>query len=316
MDLLGSKAAAISEPQRYREMIHDFQSIVENLYTKDKRKQIEVYVFSDCAYFESNNFDFLLRFLRNLREKLLFRGIFFNAAVCEGKLGAKMIIDKESQFSMVDFQNSQVVKVYSLQSCFSGAGIYIDPDLMNVEEIREHLCKMCVRSIYMHIDKFTGKKTFLKCIDVKFGKSSLELLQYILNMYVKCYVQDKRASRYYYTLFTTYIAEQSIDVFLKDDMKYIKEIIRIVGHIEDFQDRAIILLKLIDRIYTAKIEEYKEVDSIDLNEKLLQPLDYIYKNTNLCRLYNISEYSREIINDRNKALLSEFCFWKKVNDCD
>ena len=313
MDLLGSKAKAISEPQKYRFMIRDFQNTVQELYHKRKQATIKVYVFSDCAYFECDNFIALLTFLGELREKLLVQGIFFNAAICEGKLEDKIVGDKKD-FSMVDFWDSRVVKVYSLQSCFSGAGIYIDPDLRNNNKIKKSINELCVKSIYINIDRFSGKKTFSQCIDVKFQRNSLELLRYILNVYIRCYIQDIRASRYYFTLFVTYIEEQSIDVFAENDMECIKEIIRMTERIEKFEDRCIFLLKLIDRLYEAQKENSKKSDDLmDPNKALHYMLDYIYEETKLYKLYNIKEYSREVISDSNKALLAEFCFWKKIN---
>lgn len=316
-DLLGSKAAAISDPKRYRTMIIVFQKTARRLHEKFQGMKLELYIFSDCAYLECEDFVHLVKFLRELRECLLKEEIFFNAAVCEGKLDARAVGDKDQHFSIVDFQDGQVVKVYSLQSCFSGAGIYIDPDLMKIAEIREDIDKLCVESLYVNIDKFTGKKIFLRCLDVKFGRESVEFLQYILNMYVKCYIQDRRASRYYYTLFTTYIEEQKMGDFLKNKMEYIRVVISMLKYIENFEDKSVILLKLVDRLYAAGSEYYTgKKDAEDLNDKLCKPLSYIYENVKMDKLSNINEYSRIVINDRNKALLAEFCFWKKINDID
>ena len=97
-------------------------------------------------------------------------------------------------------------------------------------------------------------------------------------------------------------------------MECIKEIIRMTERIEKFEDRCIFLLKLIDRLYEAQKENSKKSDDLmDPNKALHYMLDYIYEETKLYKLYNIKEYSREVISDSNKALLAEFCFWKKIN---
>lgn len=311
MDLLGTKSIAISDALQYRELISNFQKILKHL--SKEQDNIKMYVFSDCAYFESSDIIKLCLFLRKLREKLLFQRICFNAAVCEGQLKVEIDGYGKENMVMVDFKCNEVVKVYRLQSQFSGAGIYIDPNLLKNSKTKELLSEIMVKSIYQNFDKFVEKYNFFECFDIKFERESEKLLEYILNLYYSCYILDKKAARYYYTLYATYLAEQSINFLLQNDRFIVNKVINISNKISDGEDKLVIVLLLVNRLYNAQLEELEDSNEMELiNEKLKPVFNYIYDNTSIDKLYNIKKIDSKILNDKNKYWLSKFCFTRNL----
>ena len=313
MDLLGTKAMAIANPAHYRKIIEAFHNIIDQL--RREYNAVEIYVFSDCAYLEDTNFENLCKLFKKMRERLLEKEICFNAAICEGALGARKA-DGE-KYVIVDFNDEQVVKVYGLQSCFTGAGIYIDPYILNDKDIYVKLNGILVDSIYANVNKEDGKFIYRNCKDIKFQRNSEELLQFILNLYVKTYFLDRRAARYYYTIYATYINEQGIDDFLDDEMRLINLIINSVQKLYDYDGKVIILMLLINHLYDAMekklVEENEEVCPIDLddvNYELYNALSYIYEKGQMEKVCNIRDVSSEVISDKNKLLFADFLIKK------
>lgn len=312
MDLLGTKALAVSARKKYRELIEDFHETVNTLRKKFGKNCLEINVFSDCAYFESDDILKLSFFFQELRKRLLLKKICFNAAICEGELGTDGKQGKN--FSIVDFKSEDVVKVYGLQSCFSGAGIFIDPALLENKEVKEDLSSITVQSIYKSISKNDGSTKINSCIDLKLGTKSIELLIYILNLYISCHISDKRAARYYFTLYATFLNEQCIDVFLENDMKIIKKIMEMVKKINLQDDKDIFVIYLINRLYDAQRISLKSTreDIDDSYDNIENALNYIYKEAKLDNLCNLKEIDEKILSNRNKALFSEYCFKRKI----
>lgn len=311
MDLLGTKAMAIADSNQYRKIIKKFHNVTKKLCIK--YKTIQVYVFSDCAYFEEAEFEKLCMFFKEMREALLDEEICFNAAICSGKLKARKEELKDDKYSIIDFLNDEVVTVYSMQSCFTGAGIYIDPNILNSKSVCNVADKILVDSIYANISKSDNKLIFKQCKDIKFQRNAEEFLQFILNLYVKNYLLDRRAARYYYTIYTTYINEQDIDSFLENDMKAIKLIINSIQKLCDFDGKIIIILILINKLYNGMKHNCKDNDVAEINEELYNPLSYIYENFHMEKIFNIRDISNKVISDTNKLLLVDFLI-KKTNE--
>ena len=313
MDLLGTKAMAIANPVQYRKIIEVFHNVIEQLCRK--YNAVKIYVFSDCAYFEDTNFENLCMLFKDMREQLLEKEICFNAAICEGALGARKTDSKK--YVIVDFNDEQVVKVYGLQSCFTGAGIYIDPYILNDKDIYMKSNRILVDSIYANINKEDGKFIYRNCKDIKFQRNSEGLLQFILNLYVKTYFLDRRAARYYYTIYATYINEQGIDDFLDDKMRLINLIINSVQKLYDYDGKVIILMLLINRLYDAMEKKLVEknrkacpIDLDDVNDELYESLSYIYENAEMEKVCNIRDISSEVISNKNKSLFADFLIKK------
>lgn len=310
MDLLGTKVMAVANPTQYREVIRKFQETIEVL--SRKYKTIEIHVFSDCAYLEEAELKKLCLFFRDIRECLLEHEICFNAAICEGRLGTQVIGGATAKCSMINFTNDEVVKVYSLQNAFCGAGVYIDPQICT-KAIVEVDSDIVVDSVYAGLDKSNGKLVFKRSIDVKFRRNAEQLLMFILNLYTKNYILDKRASRYYLTLFTTYIREQKNEFVLKDDMKLLRIIIDATDKIYNYEDKITLILILINKLYDEAVEKNSSDSIIDVNEKIYEPLSFIYERLNMEKLFNLREISPVLINDRNKLLFADFAI-KKVKE--
>lgn len=305
MDILGTKSVAMANSHLYREQIEIFHDCVEIVL--EKYTQIKCYVYSDCAYFSCKDLTQLCEGFIVLRENLFSHRICFNAAICAGELGESM---KNIGNSFVfDFKNKNVVDVYSMQSCFSGVGIYIDPFLVHSKE--ELLKNLIVKSLYKSINKYDGSYNYLECFDLKFGRKSEQFFKNILIMHLSCCLSDERAARYYYTPYKTYLKGLDITCYIEKQetietvLNFIKKIDSNIGN--DF------LLILIDCIYDAKKELLMGVDDLtEINVNLRNVLDFIYINSNIRNIHNIKGYSKEIINSENKMLLIEYLLDKKI----
>lgn len=310
MDLLGTKAMAIANSYQYRKTIEKFHDVIKKLCRQ--HKTIEIYVFSDCSYIEEADFTNLCMFFKDMREMLLEEEICFNAAICKGKLCALKDGEKDDKYTIVDFISEKVVKVYGMQSCFTGAGIFIDPRILETEDLLTCENEILIDSIYSNIDKRDGKFIYKRCKDIKFQRNSEELLQFILNIYVKTYLLDRRAARYYYTIYTTYINEQDINRFIADDYKLLKLIVNFINKLCDYDGKIVIIMVLINRLYNAIREEYDEYygDGFDENEELYEPLSFIYEKFNMENIFNIRDISSMIISDTNKLLFTDFLIKK------
>lgn len=313
MDLLGTKAMATANPFLYRKTIEVFHNIIERL--RDEYETIEFYVFSDCAYLEDTNFENLCMFFKDMRERLLEKEICFNAAICEGTLNARKKGNK--QYVIVDFIDEKVVEVYSLQSSFTGAGICIDIDILKDKSVCEKANQILVNSIYANLNKEDDKLIYKRCKDIRFQRNTEELLQFILNLYVKTYLLDKRAARYYYTIYATYINEQSIDDFLGREMRLIDIIINSIQKLNNYDGKIIILMLLINRLYDAMESKFDDEndkkcqkDLDEINDDLYESLSYIYDKCQMEKVYNISDISSEVISNKNKLLFANFLIKK------
>lgn len=313
MDLLGTKAMATANSFQYRKTIEVFHNVIEKL--RGEYNTVEVYAFSDCAYLEDINFKNLCMFFKDMRELLLEKEICFNAAICEGTLCARK--KGNEKYVIVDFIDEQVVKVYGFQSRFTGAGIYIDPCIWQDKDVYVQSGEILVDSIYANVNKEDGKFIYRSCKDIKFQRNAEELLQFILNLYVKTYLLDRRAARYYCTIYATYINEQGIGDFLDSEMRLIKLIINSIHKLYDYDGKIIILMLLINHLYdamekTLAVENKGEypIDLDDVNDELYESLSYIYEKCQLEKIYNIRDISSEVISDKNKLLFANFLIMK------
>lgn len=152
----------------------------------------------------------------------------------------------------MDFRKAEAVTVYKLQSCYCGAGIYLDDPVINDLRSCGTKERLFVDSIYASIEKTSGKFIYRKCKDIGFSKKSNELLQFILNLYIKTYILDKRAARYYLATYATYINGQETDSLLGDQMEAIKMIVEAANKIYDRNDKIVMGLLLINRLYEAE----------------------------------------------------------------
>lgn len=307
MDILGTKAVAIANPILYRTQIRCFHDCISKVLKK--YTNVKCYVYSDCAYFMSDSLAHICKCFILLREDLLSHRICFNAAICEGDLG---VSNKNIEQSIIlDFEKESVVKVYSMQSCFSGAGIYLDSDL--VKKKAKLLKDIPIsKSLYKNINKYSGSDDYFECFDLGFGRISDHFIKNILIMYLKCYLSDKRAARYYYTPYTTYLRGLDIDSYMKTNNTVVT-ILEIVKNVPDENIQNIFVLILINCIYDA--EKNTLLDSTDLfeiNIKLKEILDFIYEHSELKKVNNIKEYSEAIISNENKMLIVDYCMDRKI----
>lgn len=187
LDLLGIKSIALFDYKSYFDCVKEFQSALEACLKNNiekTRETVDVYVFSDCAYFESSQFDSLCSLLRNLRFQLLTKGVFFNAAVTTGTLGHKFVNSYSMSGSV--FQNKDTVKVCSIQNSFSGAGIRIDDNIAGKNEDK------IIRSCFCRWDEKSGTySNFTPCYDVMYVSDPLSNLRLVVLNFIKTAYIDK-----------------------------------------------------------------------------------------------------------------------------
>lgn len=129
MDLLGIKSIATYSPQAYHDKIKRFQDLLKYYEDNILKCNHKLIAFSDCAYVQCESLCELISFFQKLRQELMLREIFFNAAVIEGDLELSYHsngegTDIKSSFTM--FNSPSTVKVYSKQNSFTGIGVSVD----------------------------------------------------------------------------------------------------------------------------------------------------------------------------------------------
>ncbi len=299
LKLLGTKVLAQNDEKKYKEVIEDFNIVLEDMI--QNYSEVEIYSFNDCAYFEVQKENMLLSFCRCLREKLIEKEIFFNAAICKGEL--KRDSSNSDNKALVKFLDPSVVKVYGMQSSFSGIGYYLDKEIIkdfDEEEIKNNI----VQSIYTICSPESDDFNYRECYDISYGREIGIILETILKNYVKTCIMRRRASRYYITPYTTFL--QKITIEKNDDgEKIIDLVMKYAKLIDSRRDRLVLIMILINKIYNESYPDHN-VNPNEINydiqydlEKIISAVDY----KSLTELYKIEDC---VLSRRNKNLLSNF----------
>lgn len=314
LDLLGIKSIAQFDYESYFDCVMEFQNALEACLKNNiqkKRSTVDVYVFSDCAYFESSQFDSLCLLLRNLRFQLLTKGVFFNAAVTTGTLGHKFVNSYSMSGSV--FENKDTVRVCTMQNSFSGAGIKIDDDVASKNEDET------IVSCFCRWDEKSGTySNFTPCYDVMYGSNALSNLRLVVLNFIKTAYIDKRAARYYFTAMKTCVFQM--------DRTNVQEFVSILKDYK-MQDMIIQCITplyyiLVDRIYTIAAErEKKDEEGFDSLfdyrnmqrgiRELLDELTLLFYPKGLTT--NINTVSDALITSEHKYLLSKYALIYNMN---
>ena len=169
---------------------------------------MELNIFSDCAYVESNSLIQLIDFYSALRSELFFDDIFFNASLCMGKLGTSK---SDSTFvKSTIFKDTSTVKVYQMQNNFKGIGITIDKDIVVSNKGEKTICNKLVKSFYQ---PNANELKFIEYWDIKYNRPNstelafLLIIQHLITTYSKQKLLNKNAARYYISAISTIISQ-------------------------------------------------------------------------------------------------------------
>lgn len=195
MDLLGIKSVATYSPQVYHEKISQFQSVLKYHSKKRLNGTYKLMAFSDCAYIQSDNLLELIVFFQKVRQELMSREIFFNAAILPGDLGISNEKENDDENrSFIMFKSESTVKVYSKQNSFTGIGISVD-GVINNQEIKDYIIKSCY-NVYS-TEPNNKYKIYKEYFDIVYESNDTTLLGFIIKEYIETFSLDTRAARYY-----------------------------------------------------------------------------------------------------------------------
>lgn len=163
----------------------------------------KVGIFSDCAYAEADDLTYLLDFLTTVQERLMARGLFFNAAVKCGKLGIEHTTFSEDRPAFgIRLTNNIIADLYLTQTNFKGIGIYLCPDV--IEEINKPNFKYkTVDCIYIRKDLNTYEPCGYKDValpEPRYEKSLMQTLEVLFEALYGSYIKKPKFGLYYISL--------------------------------------------------------------------------------------------------------------------
>lgn len=311
-DLLGVRAMADVSFELYNSNIktlhYKFNQILSG------HNQIGTYSFSDCAYLCSNNLNELIDVISKLREALFYKKIFFNAAVTSGDLGATIVNKKDNQISAY-FESSNTAKVFSMQTKFTGVGIYLDPKIIaDNSDIVVHSA-FCSN---LNLNNF--EFNFIPYLDVKYSNVSTELIKYIINTYIYTIVLNEKAARYYLSALCTCLRQLDFD-------KIIDEYVPAIYSCRKANDKLLraylpIDLMFVEAIYSSYESKEKSgdeglyfVDDVNEHPPIQESLNRIINQSLLKRgVSNINSFSDNLISSASQYCLSQFIALNSVMD--
>ena len=205
-DLLGTKGAC-ENPELYYNNICSFEKAIKDtswLLKNNEKNYGKVGVFSDSAYAESNDLQYLLDFLVCLRNRLMSENLFFNAVVKKGELGVDPISQINTSVAFgVSFKKSDIAALYIAQTNFKGIGIFLDPSVHNdVSSLKTYKMNDC---IYI-AKKSDNSSIAIPYKDIAFGSDTenkkilKELMRVIIRTMYSSYMRSQKFGSYYISL--------------------------------------------------------------------------------------------------------------------
>jgi|GEM_PF-5972516 len=205
-DLLGTKGAC-EDPELYYNNICSFEKAIKDtswLLKNNEQTYGKVGVFSDSAYAESNDLQYLLDFLVCLRNRLMSENLFFNAVVKEGELGVDPISQTDTSVAFgVSFKKSDIAALYIAQTNFKGVGILLDPSVQDaVASLNTYKVNNC---IYI-AKKSDNSSVAIPYKDIAFDSDAenkkilKELMRIIIRTMYSSYMRSQKFGSYYISL--------------------------------------------------------------------------------------------------------------------
>lgn len=209
-DLLGTRGLC-DDPSIYYKNINFFYDVVQKA-SFMLRGFGKVGIFSDCAYAESEDLIYLLDFLTTVQERLMARGLFFNAAVKCGELGIMHTTFSDDQPAFgIRLTNNIIAELYLTQTNYKGIGIYLCPDV--IKEMNNTNCKYkTVNCIY--IRKCISTYEPCRYIDValpkpRYEKSLSQTLEILFETMYSSYIKKPKFGLYYISLLSNMLRSYS-----------------------------------------------------------------------------------------------------------
>lgn len=227
IDLLGVKELARYEPSNYHKAMLDFQEALTReagVFPAEDSKtpaaqRSRVYFFSDSAFVQSSDLPCLLKFVKNIRLRLLGKGFYFKAAIDEGELNAlsheeyiernfdeyqQENIKKNSQFMIGNvFMGESISKVYRRHEEFKGIGINI------AESIARKLTTGSTSTLGLcenfHLSRHTAA-TAKSYYDIHLSNAELDdsCLTFALTNKMRANIKSRKLGVYYLSLLSNF----------------------------------------------------------------------------------------------------------------
>lgn len=300
MDLLGVKSIAAYSPNEYYQTIEIYQNIMSEYILNLQDQQLKnAYMFSDCAYLESEVLANLILLLQKIREELMLRGIFFNAAVTSGTLNAKSK-NENNVLNSIRFLSRDTVEVYNKQVSFTGIGISVDQKLTNEQNIADFLVKSCY-NVFTPDDK-DKYKVFVEYFDVKYRTDNEITLGFIIKRFIETFCLDTRAARYYLSGVVTILRSMSLDELKECSSLVFSESILEHSCIQgNFSTIQIVYLDC----FLNQIRKNQIINLSNLSEIAKEIDSLIAKSVLKKGVEDLHRYLPCILNNENKLLLSK-----------
>lgn len=312
-DMLGIQSVAEYDYEKYRKSLEIFHEKVNFICSNEAKKQndsMELNIFSDCAYVESNSLIQLIDFYSALRSELFFDDIFFNASLCMGKLGTSK---SDSTFvKSTIFKDTSTVKVYQMQNNFKGIGITIDKDIVVSNKGEKTICNKLVKSFYQ---PNANELKFIEYWDIKYNRPNstelafLLIIQHLITTYSKQKLLNKNAARYYISAISTIISQLNKTDIINENGTTIThtEITKYILSLRsnDYVSYNLFIILFINVLFNKICENDDNSFAEEICFNLLDDFQ-IQKINLLSEFKEISKIPRYILSTKNKELLSEY----------
>lgn len=283
-DLLGTRGMC-EDPDLYYENIDFFYDVVQKASFK-LQKYGKVGVFSDCAYAESSDLSYLLDFLVMVQERLMAKGLYFNAAVKSGKLGIqyKNVKDNEPFFG-IRLTNNIIADLYLTQANFKGVGINISPEIAKEMMDTPNFKYKTVDCIYIYKSFNSYEPRGYKDIalpETRYEKSLTQTLEVLFETMYSSYIKRPKFGLYYISLLSNMLRSYGCafnwdmskdDPFLEPSVPIIfKSVKRFLDMYEtefsDLEGGEYLALVMLDVIYN--LSQFNEEEKKDITMKTIE----------------------------------------------
>lgn len=314
-DLLGTRGFC-EDPEIYYNNITIFYKSIQQL-SHFLKNNGRVGVFSDCAYAESNDLEYLLDFLVELRDRLSAHGLFFNAIVKSGELGIENILSTNSpEIFGVVFKNSSIADLYISQVKFKGIGILLDNSIIN--DVKKTSYNI-INSIYISkkFENETEKFIPIPYMDIAFSKprygakSIINTLDIFYHTFYSAYAKSPRYASYYLSalvnLLRSYCEEfnwnmtshefSNVPIVFKTITNIFSQYYDDLSKIPGIEYLSLVML---DVIYNSN--QLKEIEKKDITKKFVD-MNCIKNKF----IHALDEIPDGIFTNNNKNVFVKFC---------
>lgn len=291
LDLLAIKNKSMIGNNEY---FQNIQTFVNSLQKYSKKYTVEVYVFSDSAYFRCCN-DKVFDFLQELRLDLIKNSIYFTCSLCNGYLEiTEYSRDKSSNVSGYAFLSSYTVSLYEEQAKLKGIGI-------NIEFAENmHKSNRFIKSYYIEdINSFIIKQFYDLKYELDNDEIVISIINNILNTVIYLNFINKSATRYYFSVFVSIINSLFEKQFDYEQDLY-KNIINMFSNINKTNCNDVIL-----HMYSFLIET--SLSNFDYNSATALALINMFAQYEIFNILvnNLTKISNVILSHRSRMKISE-----------